>query len=198
MDSLPSEVISLISSSLAEAEKAMFSFTNKTYHEIIPRSYPLLDSCIISRNVKWLKLAEEWGNRWTDSSFMTIGRTDNLGFFTMFLCEWNSSQIDLIVTAAVQAGRTNILKHIGPVEAQEHKRIRLLAIQTAASSRNFHILELYTHNWLEIISVSIKTKDAELYEWVFNYYPGLVARVRCKNPNHAAWIQEQYTRCLSL
>jgi hypothetical protein len=189
---LPSEIVHTICSQLTEVEKAFLSFTSHDYRSIIPRRYSLLDSCIISRLYKWMRLAEDWHNVWTRSSYVTLGKEDNLGFFTLNRSKFSKEGIELVLLSAVHNDKIQIIQSFlfAGGYATNVQELRKLVVETALAYHSFNVLLLCikrgngSTRLRSILDYIVRNRDCVLLAWYLENY-------RVDSIQFEAFIQEE-------
>jgi len=94
-------LIEAVTPYLSEIEKAMLSLTCNWMYENVGRKYSLIDSCIVSKDLRMLNIVEKWGNRWNNESYRLLGSTDGIGLLMVYFQRFNVEQLEVIAEASI-------------------------------------------------------------------------------------------------
>lgn len=78
MGLLSFDVFRVIASRLSYTNEAMLSLTCKSLKKALPQKNTILDCCVYDGALEQVRLAEPWGNCWTNNTYYQLGCSDNL------------------------------------------------------------------------------------------------------------------------
>jgi len=104
-------LIEAVSPYLTEIEKAMLSLTCRSLQKCIERKYSLIDSCIVSKDLRMLNIVERWGNNWNNESCRLLGERDGIGFLMVYIQRFNLEQLGIIAEAFIRGNSPKVLTY---------------------------------------------------------------------------------------
>lgn len=102
MEYIPHELLALITHKVSHADKAMLSLTCKALRQTLPQKNTVLDCCVYDGTLEQVRLAESWGNSWTDATYYQLGCSGNveLAEYRCMMKTWVFRQFNLCDTHA--------------------------------------------------------------------------------------------------